>query len=446
MQSTNPARVLASAQLISSVGDGAYYVSSALYFTLVVGLSPAQVGLGLTVSWAVGSVAGVALGHLADRRGPRGTAVLLALGTAASVTAFLFVGSVVAFVIAACAYACFQCGLGAARQALLAGLIDPAERTTFRARLQAMSNAGIAVGAALGGIALAVGTREAYLAVFVVDALGFVAAAAVLRGAPEVRTARVRSGEPSMAVLRDRPYALLALLNMIMLLYMPLFSLVIPLWISTRTAAPTWLVSAMLVLNTASVVIFQVRVARGVRSLGAASRYARHAGLLLFVSCLVFAFSALSESAWLAALVLLAGAALQVVGEMAQAAGSWEIGFGLAPDGKQGQYQGLFGAGTAIARMLGPVLLTGLILTGGMVGWVVLGGLFLLAGVLTAPAVRWAERNRRPAMAAGRYCDPTATVRQCVVPRGDDTGGRVPVASDETGHLTDVVTCGRSAG
>ncbi|MEU3766273.1 MFS transporter [Amycolatopsis keratiniphila] len=385
---------LTSAQLISSVGDGAYYVTSALYFTLIVGLSPAQVGLGLTVGWAVGSVAGVALGQLADRRGPKGTAVLLALGTAASVTAFLFVDSVIAFVIAACVYACCQCGLGAARQALLAGLIDPAGRTTFRARLQAMSNAGIAIGAALGGIALAIGTREAFLTVFVVDALAFVAAALVLRKVPPVAPVPMRAGEPSVAALRDRPYALLALLNMIMLLYMPLFSLVLPLWISTRTAAPSWLVSAMLVLNTASVVVFQVRVARGVTGLRGASRYVRHAGLLLFVSCLIFSFSATGDSAWAAALVLLAGAALQVVGEMAQAAGSWEIGFGLAPDGKQGQYQGLFGAGTAIARMLGPVLLTGLILVGGTVGWVVLGGLFLLAGTLTAPAVRWAERTR----------------------------------------------------
>ncbi|GHH28100.1 MFS transporter [Amycolatopsis oliviviridis] len=384
------------AQLISSVGDGAYYVSSALYFTVIVGLSPAQVGLGLTVGWAVGSVAGVALGHVADRRGPKGTAVFLGLGTAASVTAFLFVGSVAAFVIAACVYACFQCGLGAARQALLAGLIDPAERTTFRARLQALSNAGIAIGAALGGIALALGTREAFLTVFVVDALAFVAAALVLRGLPLVAPVPVRAGEPSAAVLRDRPYALLALLNMMMLLYMPLFSLVLPLWISTRTAAPGWLVSAMLVLNTASVVVFQVRVARGVTGLRSASRYARYAGLLLFLSCLIFSFSAMSSSAWTAALVLLAGAALQVVGEMAQAAGSWEIGFGLAPDGKQGQYQGLFGAGTAVARMLGPVLLTGLILVGGALGWVVLGGLFLLAGTLITPAVRWAERTRSP--------------------------------------------------
>ncbi|MER6926278.1 MFS transporter, partial [Streptomyces spiralis] len=67
-----PQRVLSLAQLTNSVGDGAYYVTSALYFTHVVGLAPARVGLGLTVAWAVGSLVGVPLGRVADRRGPRG--------------------------------------------------------------------------------------------------------------------------------------------------------------------------------------------------------------------------------------------------------------------------------------------------------------------------------------------------------------------------------------
>ncbi|WP_373283235.1 hypothetical protein [Streptomyces prunicolor] len=54
-----PQRTLALAQLTNSVGDGAYYVTSALYFTHVVGLAPARVGLGLTLAWAVGSLVGV---------------------------------------------------------------------------------------------------------------------------------------------------------------------------------------------------------------------------------------------------------------------------------------------------------------------------------------------------------------------------------------------------
>ncbi|NEB80761.1 MFS transporter, partial [Streptomyces sp. SID14478] len=60
-------RALFAAQLANSVGDGAYYVTSALYFTRVVGLSATQIGLALTLAWAIGAVAGVPLGALADR-------------------------------------------------------------------------------------------------------------------------------------------------------------------------------------------------------------------------------------------------------------------------------------------------------------------------------------------------------------------------------------------
>ncbi|WP_279579723.1 MFS transporter [Fodinicola feengrottensis] len=136
-----PARMLAQAQLTNAIGDGAYYVTSALYFTLFIGLTPTQVGLGLTLGWAIGSVVGVPLGYLADRRGPRGIAVLLAVATGLSVASFLLVRSFVPFLIAACLYASCQCGLGAARQALLAGLVDKEKRTEVRAYLQSTVNA-----------------------------------------------------------------------------------------------------------------------------------------------------------------------------------------------------------------------------------------------------------------------------------------------------------------
>ncbi|HCT76410.1 MAG TPA: MFS transporter [Micromonosporaceae bacterium] len=387
-------RVLALAQLTNSIGDGAYLVCSVLYFTLIVGLSPTQIGFGLTLGWAVGSVAGVGLGHLADRRGPKGVAILLAITTATAVGSFLFVRSFPAFVLAAVLYACAQGGLAAARQALLAGLVPPHERTKVRAFMQATANAGLAIGAALGGLALWIGTKEAFLSVFALDAACFLAAALVLTRLPTVAPAPAgKVGEPKLAVLRDRPYALLTLLNTVMLLYMPLLSLVIPLWIVQRTSAPHWMVSALLVLNTLSVVLFQVRIARRVNGLDSASRLVRHSGVLMLASCVVFALSAAGTSAWAAGLILLAAAGLQVVGEMMLASGAWEISFDLAPADKQGQYQGFFGTGIAIARMLGPLLLTTLIITWGTVGWLVLGGLFLIAALAITPAVKWAQRR-----------------------------------------------------
>lgn len=151
---------------------------------------------------------------------------------------------------------------------------------------------------------------------------------------------------------------------------------------------------ALLVLNTTAVVLFQVRIARRATDLGSASRLVRHAGLIMLASCAVFAVTAFSFGAWLAAALLVAAAALQVLGEMVLASGAWEISFSLAPADRQGQYQGFFATGTAVARMVGPALLTTVVLGWGTVGWLVVGGLFVVAGYAMGPAVRWArEKN-----------------------------------------------------
>ncbi|MFI8320019.1 MFS transporter [Streptomyces sp. NPDC085529] len=394
-------RTLLLAQLSNSVGDGAFYVTSALYFTGVVGLSAAQVGAGLAVAWAVGSPAGVPLGALADRRGPRGVSVLLALVTAAAVASFLLIGSFPAFLAAATLYACAQSGLAAARQALLAGLVAPADRTAVLARLQAVLNGGLAVGAALGGLALHAGTREAYLAVFALDTAGFLCCALLLgrlpasATTPAPTTATGLRGAGGTAVLRDRPYVVLTLLNALMLLRMPVLSLALPLWIVQRTAAPGWTVSALFVLNTAAVTLFQVRAARSVTDLGTAAAAVRGAGAVLFAGCAVFAAAALPGLGTGAAVaVLVLGAVLLVVGEMRHAAGSWQLGLGLAPADRIGQYQGFYGAGVPVARSLGPVVVTTLLIGVGPVGWLLLGGVFVLAAAATGPVSRWAARTR----------------------------------------------------
>ncbi|MFJ9375188.1 MFS transporter [Streptomyces sp. NPDC101455] len=403
---TGPQRTLALAQLTNSVGDGAYYVTSALYFTHVVGLTPARVGLGLTLAWAVGSLVGVPLGRLADRRGPRGTAVLLALATGLAVTSFLVVRGFVPFVIAACAYASAQSGLAAARQALLAGLVSAGERTGLLAHLQSTLNAGLAVGAGLGGLALRAGTRSAYLGVFALDAVSFLVYAGLLVRLPSVRGVQMRkTGGPG--VLRDRPYVVVTLLNTVLLLRMPLLSLGLPLWIAAgapptpfrqwgRTDAPTWLVSALFVLNTGAVMVFQVRTARGITGLASATRAVRRSGWIMLAACAVFAVSA-GASPWVAVGALVVGAVLQVAAEMGQSAGSWQLSFDLAPADRVGEYQGFFGTGVTVARTMGPLVLTSLLLEWGTPGWLLLGGATVVASYAMGPAARRAAGAGREA-------------------------------------------------
>ena len=50
--------------------------------------------------------------------------------------------------------------------------------------------------------------------------------------------------------------------------------------------------------------------------------------------------------------------------------------------------------------MLGPLLVTTVVLGWGTAGWLVLGAVFLAAGIAMGPAVRWAARSRPAARAA----------------------------------------------
>ena len=394
----DPVSILARAQLLNSIGDGAFYVTSVLFFARVVGLTPTQIGLGLTLGWGAGFLAGVPLGHLADCRGPRGTAVVLALTTALAVSALLVVGrtgSFPMFLAVICGYGVSQTGLSAVRQALLAGLVSPVDRTRVRAMLQSRLNVGLAVGAGLGGLALAVDRPWAYLTVLGLDALGFLCAAMLLYRLPVVPVVpSLTDGRPRLEVLRDLPYATIAGLNAVLVFYMPVLGFALPLWITQQTTAPPWMVAVLFLLNTSVVVACQVRVARRVDGLSTAARFMALAGAVMFVACAVFAVSGRVGSPVGAAAILIAGTALLVGGEMLLASGAWEISFALAPADRHGQYQGLFGSGVPIARMLGPFVLTALVLTGGPWGWVALGGIFLLAGAAAPAAVRWVERTR----------------------------------------------------
>ncbi|MGW2827055.1 MFS transporter [Streptomyces sp. NPDC001443] len=389
-----PARTLALAQLISRTGDGAYYVTAALFFTQVVGLSAARLGLGLTIAWTVALTLGVPLGHVTDRRGARGTAVFFLLCAAVAVGSYLFVRSFPPFVLAACLYAVGQRAGSAAQQALLAGVVPKEDLTKVRAVLQAGYNAGLSLGAALGGVVLLFDTRGAYLAAFALNSVAFAVGALVLRRVPPVTpTPAPAAGERTKSVFRDRPYVAVSLLNLVLVLHMPLIDVALPLWIVGHTEAPKWVLSVMFMLNTLAVVVLQVRVARGVTDLSSAARYVVRGALLLGAGCVVFAFSGSGGSAWSAVLLLVAAAGVQTVGEMLSAAGSWEIGFGLAPDGKHGQYQAFFGSGLTVAEIVGPLALTGLLVYWGAPGWILLGALFVAAGLAMVPAVRWGERT-----------------------------------------------------
>jgi len=84
---------------------------------------------------------------------------------------------------------------------------------------------------------------------------------------------------------------------------------------------------------------------------------------------------------------------------MWQSAGSWTLAAELPPPGRRGEYFGAFRMGNSAIEMVAPASLIALAVTTGGWGWLLIGGLFLVAGLAAVPLVRWAARHRPPAPA-----------------------------------------------
>jgi predicted MFS family arabinose efflux permease len=274
----------------------------------------------------------------------------------------------------------------ASRGALIAGLVPQADRVRVLSYMRSVANLGIGVGAVAGGVALYVDDTAVYLAVLATGGLCFVLSGCAYLTVPTVPAvaATARTG-PRWVALRDRPYVATALLNTILIAHTTILTVALPIWISTRTAAPSWIYSVVLVLNTVAVVLLQVRVSRGSESLEGGARAMLRAGLLLAGCCVLFATTQ-GRVAAVAVAALLAGATLHVLGEMLQGAGQWSLSFGMAPDRAQGQYQGLFAMSQQLGTVATPALATLLLTSFGWVGWIVLAVPMALAG-LAVPVV-----------------------------------------------------------
>ncbi|WNI18782.1 MFS transporter [Actinacidiphila sp. ITFR-21] len=386
-----PRRLLAVATLINMTGYGVYLTAGVLYFTSIVRLPAAQVGIGLSVAGAVALVTGIPAGHLADRRGARGTyAVTLLLGAAAMAGLCLAHGFWT-FLVFASLGSIAQAAGPAARSPLVReyGGERPAE---YRAYLRSVTNIGISVGALLAGWGVQVDSKSAYLLLIAGSAVASAACAGVVLLMPPVEPGPAGTG-PRWIALRDRPYLLLTVLDGVMAVQYRVLTAAVPLWLIGETSAPRWSVSGVMLVNTAIVVLFQVRASRSIDTPRAGGVAFRRAGLAFLISCALISLLP-GAPTWLVMALLLAAVAVHTVGEIWQAAGGFEVSFALAPAHAVGQYQGLFGMGLGLGTTIGPVLLISLCIDWGRPGWWVVGALFAVTGLAVPATVRWAERAR----------------------------------------------------
>lgn len=395
-----PRRVYLLAALINLYGTGLVLTMLPLFAIKVVHLSAARTGLAMTIAGLVGLFAGIPMGSLADRYGPRDVYRLVLLVLAAAAAGYvLFAHSFVTFLIVTIVDGSALLASGATNVALLRR-VGGKGATTFRSQNAAVQNLGLMLGVATAGVAIELNTVTAYRALFLGNAaLTFLAAVAVLGRLPKYEPLPGAREESRLAALKDKAFVAYTMLSGALFIQYFVLIVLLPVWVVYHTSAPRWVVSAFVMVNTLIVVLFQVRVGKTVQTIRQGGAALRRAGVIFLLSCSAMGLAA-GLPAWAALLLLAAAVLLHTTGELWHASGTYALDFGLAPAHAQGQYQGLVSMGNGSGQALAPLLLIGLVLSLGRLGFVLLGAFLAVLG-LTAPAVaRWGERTRPAADAA----------------------------------------------
>lgn len=404
--------------LIDKVGSGLSIGVTTLYFVVIAGLRPDQVGVLLGLAGAIGISGPPVAGRLVDRF--RLTHVLLVvqvLRALASVLLLMAHGFWPLLGISAVA------GVGDRASAVLirlyASRVGGSDRARYRALQRTVVNLGYTIGGLGASAALSVGTKDIYRALLLADAVSFCLIIPLIARCPEPTgpvpadiAAGGESAQHSMAgpgepkgrtrryaarrnPWRDLGYVGFVATDAFLYLDSSILRVGIPLWIVQSTSAPRVLAALLFVINATAVVLFQVPLARYGSTPHRAARSIRLVAGSFLLGGGAMAVSAVS-STWIAASAILAAALAYTFAEIFHAITTWELSVALAPDGAQGSYLGMHGVAQATERALGPLLVTSVVIAAGPVGWIGLGTGLVAASALQQRLVLRCLKTRRP--------------------------------------------------
>jgi Major Facilitator Superfamily len=392
------------ASLIDAIGTGLLKPLAVLYFTLHIGLSPASVGLGLTIAGLVTIAVAPFGGALIDGFGGKPVMIGYSALCALAYAGFGLVTTWPEFLIVVTAAAIGTSALSTARKALLADITTGSDRVTAMASQRSLRNVGFGIGGLLASAALAVG-GSAYLVVVYGDALSFVAAIVLLAGLPVPARTRVMGvGRRSLGglrqVLADRRYLRLTGLGFFTNVHATALEVALPLWVALHTHAPRAVIGILFTLNTVIVVVSQVRLTSSVRGLGDVPRAERRAAFAIAL-CAAAYLAAHFVGATDAIIFLVAGSVLHTGAEMFASAGEWVTSIDFADDVHRGAYLSVYSIAGDLQDAIGPTIVTSLLLVGTAYLWPVLAALMCLGALGTAAMSSAAAVTHEPSVVSG---------------------------------------------
>ena len=388
-------RDLALQCVLSAFATGSFLTGTAVFFTQIVGLSGAQVGLGMSVAAAVSLALSIPLGRLTDVVGAKQLWVIASLLEAGLYLIWPLIGSFAAFVAMLAVLACVETAARSAREVYRIAVFPRETRVRAMAYMRAARNVGYTLGAAAGGIALGIGSREAIIGVPLLTGGLLVLNAVMVSFLPTITRPPRAQGDLELAggaALRNPGFVALSLCNGVLQSNQVLLNVVVPLWLVERTDAPHQLLAWLFGTNTVLAVCLQVRASRGSETVAGALRAVRWSGWAFVLSCLVISITH-ETVGWVSIALIWVGHVTITGAELWQSAASWGFASELSDHRRLGDYQGVWGMGHQVESIVFPALFTFLALEWGAPGWAVIAAIAVAAAVGSHPAARAAERH-----------------------------------------------------
>jgi len=393
------ARRLSVQSVLFAVGEGTFLTGSAVFFTQSVGLSAAQVGLGLTIAGVVSFFFAVPLGKLADRVGPKRMWAMGSFSSAALYACWPLIDGLAAYIAMMIVLELVGTAGWSGRGAYTLDVFPREERVQSQAFMRAALNIGFTGGAAIGGLALAFNNDDVVRAVPLLTAAILLANSVYITrlpdaehdAAPAAPAAAGAGAVVSAGALRNRGFLALNACDGVLGTNQVLLNVVIPLWLVQETDAPRVLLAWLFGTNTVMAVLLQVAAARGVNSVGASLRAARISAGFFVLSCLIVLVTH-DTIGWVTILLVWVGHMTVTGAELFQSAAHWGFLAELSDPDRRGEYQGAAQLGGTVGSVWAPALYTFLAIEWGTPGWLLIGGIVMVATLGMGPAARSAER------------------------------------------------------
>jgi MFS family permease len=387
---------LATQSLLFALGEGTFMTGSAVFFTQIVGLSAAQVGLGLTIAGVAAFVAAYPAGRLVDRFGPKRCWAVSAAGQASLFTVWPFIDSFAGYVAMAVTMEVVGSLGGAAHGAYTIDVLPADERVTSRAYMYSALNVGFTLGALLGGIALAFESNTILEGLPWFTAVVFlVNATAILRlpnASHDDRTPEERKVKlPGPGPLRNFGWMSSTFFLGVLWTNQVLLNIVIPLWLVEKTDAPRVLLAFLFGTNTVMCIFLPMAAARGVKDVTTALRAIRFSTVFFVASCLITLYTH-DTVGWVTIALVWLGHVTVTGAELYLSAASWSFEAELMDPRRRGEYQGAAELSGTLGRVWAPALYTFLAISWGELGWLVIAAIVVLASAGLHRSARTAQR------------------------------------------------------